>query len=59
MSKFFARMVFDTEDGSVGLADSDVGDAMFRSQANDQKGLPFSEIDLLELAAMNSHHENL
>ena len=58
MSKFFAHVVFDSDDGSIGLADSGFGDAMVLSHTAERKGLPFSEIDLLELAAMNSHHEN-
>ena len=59
MSKFFAHVVFDSKDGSVVLADPGAGDTMGHTEANEQKGLPFSEIDLLELAAMNSHHDNL
>ncbi|MET3767937.1 hypothetical protein ABIB15_000609 [Marisediminicola sp. UYEF4] len=59
MTQFFARLVFDTNDGSVGLADSRVVDALTHSPQLSQKGMPFSELDLQELAAMNSHHDNL
>lgn len=59
MTQFFARLVFDTNDGSVGLADSRVVDALTHAPLLAQKGMPFSEIDLLQLAAMNSHHDSL
>lgn len=59
MSKYLAHVIFDSEDGSFGLTDSGVTDALIPSQPSAQKGLPFSEIDLQELDAMNSHDDNL
>lgn len=59
MTQFFAHLVFDMEDGSVGLADSLAADALTHAPPLSQKGMPFTELDLQELAAMNSHHDNL
>jgi hypothetical protein len=59
MTKFFAHLVFNTNDGSVGLADSSSVKALSHASPMSQKGMPFSERDLKELNAMNSHHDNL
>ena len=59
MTQFFAHLVFDTNAGSVGLANSSSVDALAHASPMSQKGMPFSERDLQALAAMNSHHDNL
>ena len=59
MTQFFAHLVFDTNDGTVGLADSNAVDALAHASPMSHKGMPFSELDLQELDAMNSHHDNL
>jgi len=59
MTQFFAYLVFNTNDGSVGLADSSSVKALSHSSPMSRKGMPFSERDLKDLNAMNSQHANL
>lgn len=58
MAKFFARLVIDLDDGSVGLADSAGGEVQLHARTA-QQGIPFSSIEIEELSEMNSYNNHL
>jgi|GEM_PF-4234005 len=56
MTKLFARLVIDLDDGSVGLAESGSGEVSLHARSATQQGVPFSSDEIKALLEMNSYH---